>query len=312
MHRLIILVVVTLFASFVPACTMPATPLPTATPSPEITHLPTSTGPTKIKPPPIPSQTPGLTPASTRFPLRIPAQKAIPTTPSVAWEKKCEDWTELRCGDFILSNNVWGKGDVIKATQCISAKEVNGQCIFKWEWDWPDSGSMAVRAYPELIYGWKPWSSSSTTEKLPIKLRDITEINLKMNANVYASGVSNTAFDLWLTSSPTPRPENIKREVMIWLGNVGWPTGGNKIDTVKIQGEDYDLYKAPMNTWTYFSFVRVHPRTNGSLDIAAFLEYLIEHSHVASSEYLASIEFGNEIINGQGTTYVNLFDLKIP
>lgn len=257
------------------------------------------------------AQTPTITLTSTRLPTLTPTSRPS-LTPTVTWEKNCRDWAELRCGEIVISNNVWGKGDVKNATQCIGVREVNERCQFKWEWEWPDSGSGAVRAYPEIIYGWKPWSGSSTTDKLPVKIGDITAINLEMNVNVLAQGVSNTAFDLWLTSGAIPGPGNITREVMIWLDTVGWDSGSGNIDTVEIDGDDYKLYKAPMQTWTYISFVRVLPRTSGSLNIAAFLQYLVEHHYISASEYLAAIEFGNEIINGKGVTYISRFDVHIP
>jgi hypothetical protein len=250
-----------------------------------------------------------LTATATTRPTSKPTRTL---TPTIVWEKSCDDWAELRCGEIIVSNNVWGKGDVTNATQCVSAREANGKCQFKWEWVWPDSGSGAVRAYPEIIYGWKPWASASTTDKLPVKIRDITAINLDLDVFVRADGACNTAFDLWLTASPTPRPGNITHELMIWLSNVGWDPGSGNIDTVEIEGVDYKLYKAPMQTWTYISFARVLPRTSGRLNIAAFLQYLVEHHYISSSEYLASIEFGNEIIVGKGATYVNQFDMQIP
>ena len=77
---------------------------------------------------------------------------------------QCSPWEEYSFGPYLLQNNTWGQGDIIDFSQCIFT---TSDSIFGWNWDWPNIGNN-VKAYPEIIFGKKPWSSSSTNNILPI------------------------------------------------------------------------------------------------------------------------------------------------
>jgi hypothetical protein len=102
---------------------------------------------------------------------------------------------------------------------------------------------------------------------------------------------------------------------MIWLDNKGM-TPGNNIphEDVTVGGADYTMYLSP--TWSshggsYIAFVGKQPMTSGSLPIHEFMKHLPSDANVADTDYLVSIELGNEVIKGNGATTLNSFNVSI-
>jgi len=223
----------------------------------------------------------------------------------------CDDGSEMREGEYILSNNVWGKGDRTDYEQCIIHTKLKDGVQFGWEWNWPNDGSDNVKAYPEIVYGWKPWSSQSTSTMLPVKLGDVDSIIVsfqKVRSIMYGSG--NLAFDLWVTSSGQPNPGNIKHEIMIWLERDILRPGGSKQSSVTVDGYTYDFYRADWN-WTYLAFILQPEEDVDVFHLHTFLDFLIDAGHISADEYLASIEFGNEIVYGSGYTIIQDFTIEV-
>ena len=59
-------------------------------------------------------------------------------------------------------------------TQCIYRTGSEDNTHFGWNWNWPNANNN-VKSYPEVIYGKKPWSSSSTSQALPIKIENMAQ-----------------------------------------------------------------------------------------------------------------------------------------
>ncbi|UCH65981.1 MAG: hypothetical protein JSW63_02270, partial [Ignavibacterium sp.] len=100
----------------------------------------------------------------------------------------CEDGAEFTIQDFILSNNVWGKGSETNYEQCIYYESTNNQTEIGWNWNWPGNGN--VRAYPEIIFGHKPWSTTSTSSLLPARINS-KSITMKYSGSATAIGQWN-------------------------------------------------------------------------------------------------------------------------
>jgi hypothetical protein len=216
--------------------------------------------------------------------------------------------TSFSFDEYILENNMWGKGSIEEYSQCIFMKDKGGGIEFGWEWEWPYE-HREVKAYPEIIYGWKPFRWESTTEKLPLRLDSIKNLTVTYAAEIEATGTYNFAFDIWITKAAQPSEENITREIMIWVDSTYWSPHGTVVDTVVFDGEEYNFHKASISTWSYLAFqiISKDNMLKGDLDIKKFLDYLIENSHMSSGEYLASIELGNEIMEGKGRTIISKF-----
>ena len=137
----------------------------------------------------------------------------------------CDPWVQEPYGDYLIENNVWGQGSINEFTQCIFT--INDSS-FGWNWTWPDIG-YNVKAYPEIIFGKKPWSINSTTNELPIKIDNVETFEVNFDLNIEASGNYNLAFEFWVTEDSISNQDQITNEVMIWTANSLLQPAGEQI-----------------------------------------------------------------------------------
>ena len=233
----------------------------------------------------------------------------IETQPS--GDSSCINWAEFRINEFLISNNVWGKGTETNYEQCIYYKFTNNQLEIGWNWDWPGNGG--VRAYPEIIFGLKPWSSESTSQLLPAQVNN-NQITLKYSGTASAIGQWNLAYDIWLTNSITPVPANVTHEIMIWMhkSNSITPAGTNR-GTITIGGNNFDLWvnENHNDSWTYIAFVSDTTRLSATLDLNAFMVYLISNDYISEDLFISGIEFGTEIFEGIGNIKLSEYNVEV-
>ena len=223
---------------------------------------------------------------------------------------RCEDNAKIIVDSFILENNVWGRGDLTDYSQCITLIQTGGDLTFKWNWQWP-AGQFNVKAYPEIIYGWKPWMSGSTTSNLPVRMSEGKIITVSFDiSKAELSGSGNLAFDLWVTNSAEVNSGAITREIMIWVSTAQMQPGGVKLDTVTIDGINFDFYKGDWD-WTYLAFQQKSGEPVEIIHLNNFLTYLLDHQYLGADEFLATIEFGNEVISGTGETIIKNYQITI-
>ena len=137
----------------------------------------------------------------------------------------CDPWAQEPYGDYLIENNVWGQGSINEFTQCIFT---TNDSSFGWNWDWPDIG-YNVKAYPEIIFGKKPWSINSTTNELPLKVGNVETFEVNFDLNIEASGNYNLAFEFWVTEDSISNQDQITNEVMIWTANSLLQPAGEEI-----------------------------------------------------------------------------------
>jgi hypothetical protein len=224
----------------------------------------------------------------------------------------CADWAELRVGEYIIQNNVWNKGPRADFEQCIYKTNPESDFPFGWRWYWPAVDGN-VYAYPEIIFGYKPWNSSSTTGSLPVRLSENRNITVSYTLSQSVKGTFNRSFDIWLTSTNPPTTTTITREIMIWLDHAVLSPAGTFRGTYDIDGESYDYYNGSVNTgpWTYIAFVKKTPELNGDTKLNLFFDFLVGRGDVAASEYCTSIEFGNEVVSGTGNIEFTNFSITV-
>jgi hypothetical protein len=226
-------------------------------------------------------------------------------------DSSCADWAEFQINEFLLCNNVWGKGNEVDYEQCIYYEINNNQTEIGWNWDWPGNGN--VRAYPEIIFGQKPWSTESTSTSLPAPINS-NQITLKYSGNASAIGQWNLAYDIWLTSSITPTPDNVTHEIMIWMHKSNSVTpAGTKRGSIKINGDNFELWvnENHNNSWTYIAFVSETTKLSATLDLNAFMDYLISDNYVSPGLFTSGIEFGTEIFEGIGKVVLSEYDVEV-
>ena len=236
----------------------------------------------------------------------------------------CRDWARLRNAGFVYENNVWNHGSIGREnrTQCLLKRVVDGKAQYGWRWQWP-RGNGEVKAYPEVIYGHKPWSTSSTTANLPRRISAIDELSVVYDVELQARGRYNLAFDVWVTNSDRPTPSSITHEIMIWVGERAraWePYPGYLAARVTIGGAAYDLTIKPHADWlgehgapdvAYIAFNARTAQTSGSIDVKEFLDYLTENGHLPADGYVASVELGNEVMHGSGEVWLRSYEIGV-
>ena len=236
----------------------------------------------------------------------------------------CRDWVKLRNAGFVYENNVWNQGTVKRENrlQCLLKRVVDGEVQYGWRWQWP-RGSGEVKAYPEVIYGHKPWFTFSTTADLPRPVSTIDELSVAYDVEMQARGRYNLAFDIWVTNSGSPTPSAITHEIMIWVGERAraWePYPGKRVKRVTVGGAAYDLTIKPHAEWltehgasdvTYIAFNARAAQTSGSIDVKPFLDYLTENGHLPTDGYVASVELGNEVMHGTGELWLKSYRISV-
>ena len=226
-------------------------------------------------------------------------------------DSSCADWAEFRFDDYLLTNNVWGKGSETNYEQCIYYESNNNQTEIGWNWDWPGNGN--VRAYPEIIFGLKPWNTESTSQWLPAPINS-NQIFLKYSCTASAIGQWNLAYDIWLTNSITPTTENVTHEIMIWMHKTNSisPAGIN-MGTITISDQNFDLWvnENHNDSWMYVAFVSETTNLNATLDLNAFMDYLISNQYVSADLFISGIEFGTEIFEGVGNIKLSEYNVEV-
>jgi hypothetical protein len=260
---------------------------------------------------PTPSSAPTIIPTVTNTPV------SEPTTTETTIAIKCDDEALINSGDYRVENNTWGKGNLSGWSQCVGiGPETDGAIAAHWTWDWLNS-SYNVKGYPEIIFGQKP-GGTTTTKALPIRLSNIGLLTVSYDVTSNYSGSGNVAFDIWLTDTLNPNTFGappITHEIMVWLDRQGGlGPGGNFKERVSISGSTYAVFVAPKwgEGWEYVAFISQESRLGtGSLDLGSLLAYMQERNLTTGTEYLASIEFGNEVATGSGETIVKSYSVSL-
>jgi len=244
------------------------------------------------------------------------------TAPAASTDRLCTDGARRTVGPYMIENNLWNKRDATRYSQCVSLTDAGKgavTAVLDWSWTVKPDG---IRAYPELIYGQKPWNAS-TTPALPRVIDSLQAVSVgtgfTQTRDAAANG--NLAFDIWLTSS-NQRPAGsdhlpIKVELMIWLDAFGGAVpAGAVIGSVDIGGTTWDVYRTTATwgpePWLYVAYkARSLPASPLQLDVLAFLRNLKQRGSITGQEWLASIEVGNEIVAGKGTTTFSNFSVSV-
>lgn len=231
----------------------------------------------------------------------------------------CKAYAKIAIDELKVENNVWNTDGLPpnSFTQCIYVYDAEALKLLGWQWQYP-ANAYGVNAYPELIFGWKPWQPSSTTLKLPKKISDISKLKVDYDVEVTRNdGDYNLAFDNWINSAANITPQNILFEFMIWEDANNLVPFGDFQEDVSTTNDTYKFYmgdpdwEPPGSNWTYIAFQRIDYRSKGTVDIDELLDYLVGKGIVSQDSYLASVELGNEVGNSTGQAIVKKFSVEI-
>jgi hypothetical protein len=230
----------------------------------------------------------------------------------------CDNNSQYIVGSYMVLNNEWNLRDIKTGDhyqQCIWAKNTESNGINAgWNWSWPEGTKGVVKAYPEIIFGWAPWLPRTTDTRLPVQLSKMGGFTATYDVAVSSqSGGYDTTFDLWTTSAIPPRPSNRTTEIMIFIDKQNFPIGiitNNPHGWVLVDGHEYDyvIVKNP-TTANFIRFVSKDSLLKGSINIDYFLKFLVEKGYLSPQDFLADIEFGNEIQFGTGQTIIRSYSI---
>lgn len=269
--------------------------------------LPACSGSTRT----VPESEPAL-------PVLAPGKRA----PNVAAD--CAPFAQVMDGPFRYVNDQWGsakaRGDF---EQCLLTRTLDGKHERGWTWNWPGL-DLTVFAYPSVTFGWKPWvGGESTDRRLPLEVGNVARLSLDYAVETDAEGSFNLAPEIWFIGSTAsaegPQPALITREIMFWMEYGGDATpAGRAVESVTLGGTLYELWKeenigkeANGVGWTLFTFKSPTLQREGTVPMHEALAYLVEKGLLRDDEYVASVEFGNEVMGGSGTTWVKRLEVDV-
>lgn len=252
------------------------------------------------------------------------AQREAARAPAPAARAPQNFWESRLVGTHRYENNSY-RADRARGSfeQRLVTRRQAGRTQLGWTWRWPGLDPEAF-AFPEVVAGWKPWHGGPSTDPaFPLRIDRVRRLSLAYATETFALGSHSLAVDLWLMDAMpatfAPDPQTIAGEVMIIVDHSrGAHPHGRLLGCTTLEGEPYELWLAPEfgasvrggRSWPLMSFRRQHAAPRGALNLAAFLQHLIDLGFAQSDQYLASVELGNEIRGGAGTTWISRFEVE--
>lgn len=253
-----------------------------------------------------------------------PASSGAPGKHSPAATADCTIWSSYMDGPYKYENNQWGHEKSAGGfEQCLLRRQLGGRTEYGWTWSWPGHDP-SVFAYPQIIFGWKPWSGGNPTDpRFPMRVADARHLLMKYAVETSATGSYNLAPEIWITESgewsSAANPRLITTEVMFWMDYQGKARpAGSIVDRPTLGDIQYELWrkdsigdKGDGSGWAILTFKSPTIQHAGVIEIHSLLEYLVATGHVNREHFVASIEFGNEVMGGTGTTWVKRFEVEV-
>ncbi|RXT47722.1 Ig-like domain-containing protein [Bradyrhizobium betae] len=214
---------------------------------------------------------------------------------------------------WVIFNNVWNPGSLgskdYSITGSYKAADLTDHTTFTWSFPLVTEAVSTVRAYPEISFGPNPLSDVQTPAPgavFPVQLSSLSGLtasfDLSYQGNMDGFDVS---FDVWLTSVPNGGASTITNEVMVWLHKGDVKPFGDLIGTYQDGTISAKIYHGDNNGRPYTAVVLDTDLPAGSIDFSGILNKLQSLGIVSSSEYLASIELGAEVVSGAGSLTIN-------
>jgi hypothetical protein len=222
----------------------------------------------------------------------------------------------IDCGRYGLLNDMRGSGGSLQYSQSVYRDKRTG--AMGWEWN---TGRLRTRrgnvmGYPCLYYGKSPFRALSTTPDMPAGVTDFNK-RVTFDFRLEAEGSYSTAFVLYIVSDPNPNPKDVLLEMSIWVDHVDFESPAPQpLKKFSSDGHNFRLESkrdsaASGSTGRSLArFISDKPLHSATLSLGNFVRFLAREGLVPPGCYVASIEFGNEIIAGKGTMTVKKYLIK--
>lgn len=217
-------------------------------------------------------------------------------------------------GQFEYQSNPWNRGKLVEGRDFTQSIEFGEKTPFRMVWRWPDD-TPEVMSYPGLIWGKKPWSTTSTTPSLPRKLDGLGALTVDYSLDwaPQPRGNFNVSFDLWIANALEDGPDTRLSEVMVWVKMWDWTPDETPAARITDATGTAAVYHRPDHAdgWNYVAVLYDDDQKTGTLDVTALLGQLAELGLISLDDYLLDIEIGAEIVSGSGWLEFQRYEIAL-
>ena len=237
-------------------------------------------------------------------------------------------YASISSNGWRAANNAWNVGNLVygqdySVTTTYNPDNIVDGTTFNWQFP-TATGPLTVKAYPEVFFGASPkWGGTNPTDPnqvFPIAVSNLQSLTANYNLSLsgYTQG-NNVAYEMWLTSAPNGGNTTITNEIMIWVHKGEFNPPGTVVGTYHDPHFTGTIYNQPHTgdgitaptQWNYTAIVANSDDLTGTVDLAAILRDLEKRGIVTGSPYLADVELGAEVVEGQGSLTVNNLDYNV-
>jgi hypothetical protein len=230
--------------------------------------------------------------------------------------------------EYGYENNTWGswgKYDIPASkqpwSQCIGAAfSAANTVVARWTWDFGENLGFNVKAYPEIVYGFKPALIPNTSPSFPKLIGSITSIPIKWDIELdKGSSAGNILLESWISTTNLPY-SNKDVTVILEMGIIidCWndvALCNRQGEYVTIGGHAYTYVVSPPplpgNPIAVWFFSVGSQIGKGGLDLGLFLTFLKSRGILSDKYYIDDIELGTELINGKGEVRLNSYSVTV-
>lgn len=216
-----------------------------------------------------------------------------------------------------LLNLVWNPG------RLVHGRDYNIQSTFNsadptqdatFTWSFPSSTDLnyTIKAYPSISFGVSPYGDTKNVadvaQSFPVKLSDLMNMSAQFDTGISGTKSGfNVAFDIWFTSVPNGNGSTVTDEIMIWTHKGAIDIKAPLLGMFDAGGVTGKIY----HQGTYTAIVTDTDMPKGSIDLGAVFASLTQLGILSVDTYLAAVQFGSEIVGGNGSLDIKQFSLAI-
>ncbi len=254
------------------------------------------------------------------------AEEPIPIDLPEFTELDCSDYASVEYDGAIYYNNVWNKGAArdFAWRQCIVEDGNADEPTYGWYWRWPNSSS-DIFAQPQVKIGSSPWDPlPKVDDRFPLALADTQKVEIAHRLRVVSNGNYNIATTMWLVDNSEIGDEQnrdiIRAEIMFWTyatkGQMD--PAGERIGVIEDGGQKWSVWLdrnwgdasgVNDNQWIYLAIKAEDPSFDMRFDAARLLGDPLLKDLGLQQFYVADIEVGTEIMDGEGVAWVDSFEV---
>ncbi len=234
----------------------------------------------------------------------------------------CSNYSKTTRGPYQFENNMWAQSKAKGPfEQCVVSRKIAGETQLGWTWNWPGHEPLGF-GYPEIIFGWKPWSSRSTSPALPVRISNLRTLSVRYAVATEHSGKIALSISIFVTDSgeaSAPNPLAIVDELVLWLDypEDTLPSGTRRAE-FELAGTRYELWHSPKHGdrgdgtgWDLYFLKGPNRKLQAEIQLKPLLDWLLTQNLVRPEQFIASVELGNELMSGSGTTWVQAFEVLV-